>query len=456
MKLTDKIGRENIIDKLCKLIKQLNPNQNISICLDGAWGSGKTYTLNLLEEKIEKNENYFIIRYDAWENTFYSDPLIAILACIIDGVNEKINFLDNKHQKKLAKKVAKTTIDIAARLSNKIAKLKEIVAKIIDKVKELNVANENILLEKYKSYKDLLNETKNILNQITKTDKGRKQKIVIIVDEIDRCLPEEQLKILERMHHLLDINNCAVIVSINQCSIATTVKTIYGINGYEYLKKFFTATFKLEKSSNLYLNSLFNDYVIVLKKYVNKTEELCKSIDIVYKCLINSKIIDNVDNRELTRYFEAIIEISNDIGWDKLTPYNIFFIFLGLYFRRFISQNFLNLKNITENQNKVEKVNSVPINNYKDESPYFDYIYLFCNLDFFFDNDETYNIFKEEFTIARGLSLAFNEMVYFSQGMQFFGNEYRQFCGLPKVNSDKCKQIADLIMLYAGENNIIN
>ena len=79
MALQDKIGREEIVDKICGLVGSLKKDKNFCLAINGAWGSGKSFVLGLIEEKLSKRQEYIIIKYDAWENTFYSDPLIAIL-----------------------------------------------------------------------------------------------------------------------------------------------------------------------------------------------------------------------------------------------------------------------------------------------------------------------------------------------------------------------------------------
>lgn len=91
MALQDKIGREEIVDKICGLVGSLKKDKNFCLAINGAWGSGKSFVLGLIEEKLSKRQEYIIIKYDAWENTFYSDPLIAILSCVLDGLEDKLS-----------------------------------------------------------------------------------------------------------------------------------------------------------------------------------------------------------------------------------------------------------------------------------------------------------------------------------------------------------------------------
>lgn len=210
MALQDKIGREEIVDKICGLVGSLKKDKNFCLAINGAWGSGKSFVLGLIEEKLSKKQEYIIIKYDAWENTFYSDPLIAILSCVIDGIEEKLYLVERTEEK--VKKAAKTGVNTLAKLSTKIEKLKAVIEGIKTIIKDFHNPIDTAALGDFKSYQKLLKATKEILNEITQAGEYREKqtKLVILVDEIDRCLPDEQLKILERLHHLFDVKNCAV------------------------------------------------------------------------------------------------------------------------------------------------------------------------------------------------------------------------------------------------------
>ena len=305
MALQDKIGREEFVDKICGLVDFLKKDKNFCLAINGAWGSGKSFVLGLIEEKLSKKQEYIIIKYDAWENTFYSDPLIAILSCVIDGVEEKLYLVERTEEK--VKKAAKTGVNTLAKLSTKIEKLKAVIEGIKNIIKDFHNPIDTAALGDFKSYQKLLKATKEILNEITQAGEYREKqtKLVILVDEIDRCLPDEQLKILERLHHLFDVKNCAVIVTMNQTCVAETVKTIYGIDGYEYLRKFFNFTFRLDTSANEYLKNLLEEYIKSFEKIRVPASDVGIPVKLAYQCLLygSEKALDKADNRELTRYF---------------------------------------------------------------------------------------------------------------------------------------------------------
>ena len=454
MALQDKIGRDEIVDKICGLVGSLKKVQNFCLAINGAWGSGKSFVLGLIEEKLSKKQEYIIIKYDAWENTFYSDPLIAILSCVIDGIEEKLFLVERTEAK--VRKAVKTGVNTLARLSTKIEKLKGVIEGIKNIIQNFHNPIDMAALGNFKSYQKLLRETKEILNQITQAGEYREKqtKLVILVDEIDRCLPDEQLKILERLHHLFDVKNCAVIVTMNQVSVAKTVKTIYGIDGYEYLRKFFNFTFKLETSAGEYLKNLLRDYLKSFEKLQAPTNEVSFPVKLAYQCLLygSEKALDKTDNRELTRYFDAVINVCNDFGWHRLNQQYVFFILLALYIRKIVSPTFLNTDNIIENQNGInENLVNLSVDEKKNVMPYYDYLNDFLGVDRKNPPAEFSQLYGWTGSHIAEFSWSFNETVYYSMGQQFPYNEMRRFYGQPMVKTEDCRELCRLVILYGGE-----
>ena len=448
MALQDKIGREEIVDKICGLVGSLKKDKNFCLAINGAWGSGKSFVLGLIEEKLSKKQEYIIIKYDAWENTFYSDPLIAILSCVIDGIEEKLYLVERTEEK--AKKAAKTGVNTLAKLSTKIEKLKAVIEGIKTIIKDFHNPIDTAALGDFKSYQKLLKATKEILNEITQAGEYREKqtKLVILVDEIDRCLPDEQLKILERLHHLFDVKNCAVIVTMNQICVAETVKTIYGIDGYEYLRKFFNFTFRLDTSANEYLKNLLEEYIKSFEKIQVPASDVGTPVKLAYQCLLygSEKALDKADNRELTRFFDGVINICNDFGWQRLNQYYVFFILLALYIRKMISATFLNEDEVEENCQKCQNAFLTK----GDTMPYYDYLREYLGVDRH-NPPESFNQWQSQLD---RFSVAFNEMVYYSTGQPFPCNEMRRFVGGFEVRPEDCKEMRRLVVLYGGEREI--
>ncbi len=83
-------------------------------------------------------------------------------------------------------------------------------------------------------------------------------KLVIFIDELDRCRPDFAVKILERVKHYFDCENVIFVFSINSRELVHTLKVFYGNNfdACRYLERFidFSVTIpmvKIEKYSEI-------------------------------------------------------------------------------------------------------------------------------------------------------------------------------------------------------------
>lgn len=463
MDLQDKIGREAFVDKIIGFVDSLKKGKNFCLAINGAWGSGKSFVLGLIEEKLSQKQEYVIIKYDAWENTFYSDPLIAILSCILDGLEDKLSKMKGygKVAADLGKKKGKEIVDKLSENGGKIGFIAKIIKEISEVIPDLkNVSlvtdTKDNQLAIFKSYKSLLHEIKELLNKLTEKVlvTNEQTKLVILVDEIDRCLPDEQLKILERLHHLFDVKNCAVIVTMNQTCVAETVKTIYGIDGYEYLRKFFNFTFRLDTSANEYLKNLLEEYIRNFEKIQVPANEVDLPVKLAYQCLLygSKKALDKADNRELTRYYECVTNVCNDFGWQKLNPHYVFFVLLALYIRKIISPTFLNADEIIANQSNIsETYENLSDGERQYVMPYYDYLKEFLGVDKSNPTEEFSRLYQWNGSQIAKFLWTFNETVCFSMEKQFSYNEVLRFNGQPMVKPEACKELCRLVILYGGE-----
>lgn len=88
----DYLSRQPYLDLLKSIIVNQKANQSgYSFEIDGEWGSGKNWILQELEKQLleEKDNKYLIFHYNAWENDFYGEPLVAILSVMIECLKKQ-------------------------------------------------------------------------------------------------------------------------------------------------------------------------------------------------------------------------------------------------------------------------------------------------------------------------------------------------------------------------------
>ena len=443
MALQDKIGREEFVDKICGLVDSLKRDKNFCLAINGAWGSGKSFVLGLIEEKLSKKQEYIIIKYDAWENTFYSDPLIAILSCVIDGIEEKLYLVERTEEK--VKKVAKTGVNTLAKLSTKIEKLKAVIEGIKTIIKDFHNPIDTAALGDFKSYQKLLKATKKILNEITQAGEYREKqtKLVILVDEIDRCLPDEQLKILERLHHLFDVKNCAVIVAMNCACIANVVKNVYDMDGSEYLRKFFSITYKLDAKSDDFLFNTMKSIEENVRKFNANYQEKHNVVVIACGFILavqnTLKLSASINNREIKEFYDCVETIVNDLGWENVkNGRNLFFIIFATFIRRIVNPSFMNSFIGAEDPCN-------PIVDYIKNDLHITYDKVVENIGVAYCQQDDFVRFQD----------GFNGMAYCATNV-FYNYETTFPVKSCRMSFDiaECKKLKDLIIKYAGEKYI--
>ena len=297
--------------------------------------------MGMLRESLKEHSEYIVINYDAWKNNFYSDPLIAILSCIIDAMQEKLSEINGFQEAvKAAGKEAMNSFLKSNKQAGKIASFIKTIVHVINRVqKPFQKDTTKGSISEFKSYQSLLSDVQDCLTKITEYHdyQNKVNKIIILVDEIDRCLPNEQLIVLERLHHLFAVKNCAVIIALNKKAIYSTFDNQYGGNGIEYLRKFFSYNFVVETEYTTLLSNLIKDFIEDInnskkQNYVYTEQE----IEPLISALLNefSRISltykFSYSNRDVKNYFDKFYRI-----WEKDKPLNIayigFLLFMVLY-----------------------------------------------------------------------------------------------------------------------------
>lgn len=290
----DILNRESFVDQLMRLVENISTGEvSVSFAIDGTWGCGKSFVLDMFEKELSQvqsaetsTDRYLIIRYNCWKYDYYKEPLIAIVATITDAINEKIALMSKKQQE-IAKVVLNELFSILISMSNDALKVatKVDISEHIENVKEVVETGKTKYIESQKydtffNFRKALQSLQNALNKICK-----QYVLVFLVDELDRCLPEYAIKVLERLHHLTENTKKVItIIAIDKTQLKTSIQQIFGFSNTErYLRKFIQFSISLnvgtvsEKIANKFTDytSLFCETPIANKDSI---EEYMKNL----------------------------------------------------------------------------------------------------------------------------------------------------------------------------------
>ena len=228
----DLLNRSDIATRLTNLIANQQPP--LSISLHGPWGTGKTFLLVRWEEHLKRN-GFNAIYFNAWEDDFCDDPLLAILGQLQD------TFKDNT-LKALIQQVTETGLKLVKKNLLSVAEKHTGLTLEIEKG-DTNLLNEYI--EQRATKDELKNQLAKLAEEIwKKTD----HPLVFIVDELDRCRPTFAIELLERVKHIFAVPNLVFIFGINRDELTKSLSAVYGnINTDIYLRRFFDFEFNLSE-----------------------------------------------------------------------------------------------------------------------------------------------------------------------------------------------------------------
>lgn len=244
----DKFSRRELAKKYAKFIRDLDGHHVVA--LDAPWGSGKSTLLEFMCKNFEefRNKDVFV-KYNAWENDYTEEPLISLMSDVFAEFKDKkyIGIDKMKNQISSIVKVGKKSITALLKGGTRIALGEGGSNDAIEAVKEASkiFVDDNVdnlfkdIDKSKKSRKEFKEELRKYTNSILE-EKG-KDKLIIIIDELDRCRPTFAIELLENIKHLFDIEKIVFLIAVDTNQLTESIKSVYG-NGFDaqtYLHRFF-------------------------------------------------------------------------------------------------------------------------------------------------------------------------------------------------------------------------
>lgn len=287
----DILQRDEFVKQLERMIENISENKALTcFAINGKWGSGKTFVLDMLQEQLEEKQSektaadkYFIIRYNSWKYDYYEEPVIALVVSIVRVIENKIKLMPDSKTKSKGIGILKAAGEALLSVTNDVLKNK--IGIDIQKGYEIfKKGNEEGKLEYerkhaydiYFNLNKVMEELASALENISK-----EYTIIFLVDELDRCMPEYAIKVLERLHHLTEgKSNIITVISMDKDQLKKSVEKIFGIdNPDKYLEKFIHFEVKLDYGEiSETIMDKYSDYIVMFDKDIlpfNEPVEEC-------------------------------------------------------------------------------------------------------------------------------------------------------------------------------------
>ena len=228
----DVLDREQLAARLTNLIR--NQSAPLTFSIHGNWGTGKTFLLKRWQKDLEA-QGFKAIYFNAWEDDFCDDPLLAILG-------QMSEYFKEDGLKALARRAAEVAVPLIR--ENALGVLKATTG-VTPKVNQDQ--GEKVFLEAYLEQRSTKEKLKKRLAKMSaKVADETKHPMVFIIDELDRCRPTFAIELLERVKHIFDVPNLVFVFGLNRDELSKSLQSVYGeIDSDVYLRRFFDMEFTL-------------------------------------------------------------------------------------------------------------------------------------------------------------------------------------------------------------------
>lgn len=285
----DFLGRKKFAEHLAKSVTEWKEKDSLVISLYGKWGIGKTSLLNMtidyLKEQLNTGNEYNIVKFNPWAFSETDNLLEGFIDEIVSTIRKTKNVDQNlikkleyysellsfSPKKEEIKITFNTVLSILAIFGITFSQLNDFISNSSNLINNLlfiggigyfsitiiyQIINKMLSFLKIRSkYNEKsINETKKDIIEILKE---RSQKLLIVIDDIDRLSTQEIRQIFRIIRTNADFPNTIYLLAFDREVIEKNLEVQEGISGHDYLEKIVQVNFTLPCVSESKIHNYF-------------------------------------------------------------------------------------------------------------------------------------------------------------------------------------------------------
>lgn len=254
----DFLNFTGVADTIAEIVIQAQ-QRPISIGVSGAWGVGKSSMIKLVRNSLQKRDedraDFLFVEFNAWLYQGYDDVRAALLEVIAKAIKAKAeeratavdkatDLLKRINWLRVAKLTASTTASLAfglppVGLIGEVLNLgKAVMTGSVDKaaIEKMETTGSDLVKEAAELIKERRNssppeEIAAIRECFEQALAELKITLVVLIDDLDRCLPETTISTLEAIRHFLFLKNTAFVIAADTEMIKHAVRRHFALEG---------------------------------------------------------------------------------------------------------------------------------------------------------------------------------------------------------------------------------
>lgn len=354
--LVDRLDREQTVKNIAQDLQMCNPPLVLGI--HGDWGAGKTSFLRQLQYHLDgktdstntekpitlKGSAYdgkiVTVWFDAWRYQYEQVPIVALLQTIRDQLGI---FAKTKNK---TKKLSSISISSILSSITDITKIIQIEG-LSKTIKQHGEQWEKAHLEERLQTDNIRRTLEQAISELLGNNN---RKIVIFIDDLDRCDGEMATKLLDSLKVYLDINNCIFVLGLNQQAVQDAISSKLGNDNSKkasaYLEKICQNVWRLplvKEPSKLLCHWIQNSEIgIALNTILIGTGDV--DLQLLPPNPRKLKGFANLINRNTNEFYKLLQTIERSRSLDPLNENHIITLkmwLIALYFYQYFSDFFI-------------------------------------------------------------------------------------------------------------------
>ncbi|WP_167646991.1 Qat anti-phage system ATPase QatA [Mameliella alba] len=240
----DLLNNEAIARTITELLRE-RPEQAITIGVHGDWGAGKSSILEMIEASLSPTPDVLCVKFNGWRFQGFEDAKIALIEGIVTELVAERSLATNAGEavKNIFKridwlKVARRGGGLAFTALSGVPLPEHIDAVVGSVKKAIGEPGELLTRENYEAaiagMSGLLkpDDSKRLTEEISEfrkafrdlLNKAGVDQLVVLIDDLDRCLPEVAIETLEAVRLFVFTEHTAFVVAADEAMIEYSVR----------------------------------------------------------------------------------------------------------------------------------------------------------------------------------------------------------------------------------------
>lgn len=228
----DLLGFGGVVDAVVRVLDSsgLDP---VTIGIQSGWGGGKSTLLRLIEERLKDEGRLLVVKVDPWEFEDSQDVRGTLIALVLNALQERVQEEPSTVPKDRVEEIVKKLDGLRRRIAwGRVAKV------LITSVATQGLAIPALidaLTPAPPSGKDENGEEKpqsmagfrEDFSALMKMDLGL-TRVVVLVDDLDRCLPASAVATLEAIKLFLSVKKMAFVLAADEALVRASINSHLG------------------------------------------------------------------------------------------------------------------------------------------------------------------------------------------------------------------------------------